>query len=80
MKVKVYVTLKRGTLDPQGSALEKALHRLHFQSTSNVRVGKLIEFDLNVKSEQEAKAQVIQMCEKLLSNPVIEDTHYEFVK
>lgn len=79
MKAKVHVTLKRGVLDPQGKAIETALHTLDFQSVGNVRVGKVIEFDLGTADEAKARADVDAMCRQLLANTVIEDYAIELV-
>jgi phosphoribosylformylglycinamidine synthase len=69
MKATVTVTLKNGVLDPQGKAVEGALHSLGF-AANDVRVGKLIELDL---PDDTTEAQIKDMCDKLLTNPVIED-------
>ena len=75
-KVKVYVTLKENVLDPQGSAVEHALHSLGYQAVSHVRIGKYMELlvDENVENMDET---IKEMCEKILSNPVIEGYTYE---
>lgn len=73
MRARVIVKLKPGVLDPQGAAVEGALHSLGFASAKNVRVQKLIELDLDAKDEQDARAQLTLMADKLLRNPVIED-------
>ncbi len=77
MKVKVYVTLKKGVFDPQGKAVEDALHSLGFSGVGNVRVGKYIEMEINSTSTKEAERQTKEMCEKLLANPVIEDYSFK---
>ncbi len=79
MRFNVYVTLKRGVLDPQGRAVMEALHSLHFSEVRDVRVGKFIELDLNGIPEEEAKARVEKMCQELLANPVIEEFRIEEV-
>lgn len=73
MKAVVTIMLKRGVLDPQGKAVEGALHTLGFAEASNVRQGKVIEIDLPDGDEAQAKASVSAMCEKLLANTVIEN-------
>ncbi|MFO1091169.1 MAG: phosphoribosylformylglycinamidine synthase subunit PurS [Hyphomicrobiales bacterium] len=73
MKAVVTIMLKRGVLDPQGKAVEGALHTLGFADASNVRQGKVIEIDLPDGDEAKAKASVSAMCEKLLANTVIEN-------
>ncbi len=73
MKARVFVTLKPGVLDPQGEAVHHALGSLGFEGVGGVRQGKVIELDLSETDEATAKAQVEQMCEKLLANTVIEN-------
>lgn len=72
MKAIVHVFLKSGVLDVQGKAVESALHGLGWPSASNVRVGRVIEFDLDAADRASAEREVAAMCEKLLANPVIE--------
>ena len=77
MKAKVIITLKNGVLDPQGKAIEGALSSLGFSGVDNVRQGKFIELDIDAKNADEAQASVEAMCEKLLSNTVIENYRVE---
>jgi len=79
MKARVYVMLKNGVLDPQGAAVEHALGALGFDGVSGVRQGKVIELDLAGTDADAAKAQVTEMCEKLLANTVIENYSIEIV-
>lgn len=74
-KVQVYITLKHGVLDPQGKAIKTSLHSLGYPDIEDVRVGKYVE--LEVKEGPELESKVIQMCEQLLANPVIEDYRIE---
>ncbi len=74
MKVKVYVTLKPGVLDPQGKAIEHALAGLGFGGVEGARVGKLIELDL---ADGTKEHQIAAMCDKLLANTVIENYRIE---
>jgi phosphoribosylformylglycinamidine synthase subunit PurS len=80
MKAHVYITLKAGVLDAQGKATENALKNLGFESLSSVRLGKFIELELVATSESSARAEVEQMCEKLLANTVIESYRVELLK
>ena len=75
MKATVYVRLKGEVLDPQGRAVQKALDTLGVSGVRDVRVGKLIEIQLDPTLHQGEKldAQLRKMCEELLANPVIED-------
>jgi phosphoribosylformylglycinamidine synthase subunit PurS len=77
MRVKIFVSLKNGVLDPQGKAIERSLHTLGYGEVREVRVGKYLEFDVDATSRETAEARVREMCEKLLTNPVIEDYRYE---
>jgi len=70
MKVRVYVTLKKGVLDPQGKAIHHALEGLGFSGINDVRAGKLIELDME---EGAGDDDVEEMCRKLLANTVIEN-------
>ena len=69
MKARVHVMLKNGVLDPQGEAVRHALEALGFEGVDGVRQGKVIELDL---ADGTTKAEVNEMCEKLLANTVIE--------
>ncbi|MGA0599390.1 phosphoribosylformylglycinamidine synthase subunit PurS [Caulobacter sp. KR2-114] len=77
VKAKVHVFLKPGVLDVQGKAVENALHGLGWPDVGNVRVGRLIEFDLPGGDRAAAEAEVKAMCDKLLANPVIEGYRVE---
>ena len=77
MKARVYITLKRGVLDPQGKTVGKALNGMGYDGVSEVRVGKFMEIELSAPSREEAEAQLRDMCEKLLANTVIEDFRCE---
>ncbi len=77
MKAVVHVFLKPGVLDVQGKAVESALHGLGWPGASNVRVGRVVEFDLDVADAGTAEAEVKAMCDKLLANPVIEGYRVE---
>jgi phosphoribosylformylglycinamidine synthase len=72
MKARVHVMLKDGVLDPQGEAVRHALGTLGFTGVQAVRQGKVIELDLAATDPAAAEAEVRAMCEKLLTNTVIE--------
>lgn len=74
-KVKVYVTLKPGVLDPQGKATGESLHSLGYEEVKEVRIGKVIE--LQVEDGPELEARVKEMCEKLLVNPAMEIYNFQ---
>jgi phosphoribosylformylglycinamidine synthase PurS subunit len=77
-KARVFVTLKRGVLDPQGSAVNRALHALGYGEVSDVRLGKVVEVTIDGDApEAEERARLDEMCRKLLANTVIEDYRIE---
>lgn len=75
-KVKVYVTLRESVLDPQGSAVRGSLHNMGYDEVQDVRIGKFLELQL-ADAERDVDTAVKEMCEKLLTNTVIEDYRYE---
>ena len=74
---RVYVTPKRGILDPQGKAVQSSLHALGFAKVGEVRVGKYIELRLREQEGVAPGERVRSMCEQLLANEVIEDFRIE---
>ena len=77
MKARVHVFLKPGVLDVQGKAVENALHGLGWTGASQVRVGRVIDFNLAAASAAAADNEVKAMCDQLLANPVIESYRVE---
>ena len=73
MKVKVYVTLKAGVLDPQGQAVARTLGRMGYEEVQDVRIGKYIELEV----ARADRARLEEMCKRLLANTVIEDYRIE---
>ena len=79
MKARVTVMLKEGVLDPQGEAVKHALNSLKYNRVKSVRQGKVIEIDLDEISEERANKSILEMCEKLLANTVIESYEIEII-
>lgn len=79
MKIRVNIQLKAGVLDPQGKAVHHALSSLGFNEVADVRVGKQILLDIDESDVTKAKARVIDMCEELLANTVIENYEIEIL-
>ena len=77
MKARIKITLKNGILDPEGKAIEGALHMLGFPEVEHVRQGKYIEIDVSEGDRATAKASLEAMCQKLLANTVIENYEIE---
>lgn len=71
--VLVEVSLREGVADPQGATIERSLPHLGFDGVRGVRVGKAIRFDLDAADEAAARAEVEDLCQRFLTNPVIED-------
>ncbi len=72
--VLVEVRLRPGIADPQGATIQRALPALGFGGVQEVRVGKAIRFNVEAADEAAARLQVDELCQRLLANPVIEDT------
>ena len=72
MRFQVLVRLKEGVLDVQGKAVEGGLQDKKFTAIKNVRVGKVIELEIDGLPKEAALTQVEEVCKMLLANPVIE--------
>jgi phosphoribosylformylglycinamidine synthase len=72
-KAIVNITLRDSILDPQGKATHHALENLGLKDISNVRIGKLIELDIQAEDENEARETAEKACNQLLANAVMED-------
>jgi phosphoribosylformylglycinamidine synthase len=79
-KAKVTITLRKSILDPQGKATHHALQNLGLQDVSEVRIGKMIELNINAESKEKAYEVAETASEKLLANPVMEDYEIEVVE
>ena len=79
-KATINVTLKKSVLDPQGQTVLHALGTMGFKDAKNLRVGKFFELSLDADSRQKAEARIKEMCDKLLTNPVIEDYTFNLLE
>ena len=75
--MKVFVTPRKGILDPQGRTVEHALKSLGFENVSEVKIGRYITLNINAPNADAARAAASKMCEQLLANPNIEDFCFE---
>jgi len=73
MKARVLIRLKRGILDVQGNAVKRALEGLGYADLTDLRMGKVVEIDIDAPDPAAARARVEEMCKRLLANPVLED-------
>ena len=76
-RIAVHITPRKGLLDPQGKAVSDALHTLGFKAVKNVHVGRYIIIETDSYDALTAEEAVMQMCGKLLANPVTEDFEIE---
>jgi len=77
MRATVLVRPKPGILDPQGQAVESSLRHLGFD-VGEARVGRLVDVELATDDRSEAREQLERMCERLLTNPLIESYSIAF--
>lgn len=75
-KVKIYVTLRESILDPQGSAVKGSLAQIGYEEVQDLRIGKYLELTIG-DTDRDIDTIVKEMCEKVLTNVVIEDYRYE---
>ena len=71
--VRVTVRLKKGVSDPEGKNTEKALHLLGFESVKNVSTIRIFDMHIDSMNEKEVQKSAEQMCQRLLTNPVIHE-------
>ncbi len=76
MRATVLVRPKAGILDPQGEAVESSLRQLGFP-VAQARVGRVVDLEVEAADEEEARAKLSEMCERLLANPLIESYEIE---
>ena len=78
MKARVFVSLKKSVLDPQGKTIHRSLQNLGYENVKDVRQGKVFEIDLNNElSPADARDEIEQMAQSVLTNPIIEQYSYE---
>ena len=80
MRARVFVRLKRGILDPQGTAVKRALEGLGYREVQDLRVGRVLEMELDATEPSQACGRLEEMCRKLLANPVTEEFSVEIVE
>jgi phosphoribosylformylglycinamidine synthase len=78
--MRVIVRLRPGIMDVQGAAVQRALVGLGFGDLRDLRVGKVIEVEVDAATPAAARARVDEMCKQLLANPVLEDYTIESVE
>ena len=76
--VKVFIRLRPSVLDPAGEAIKSAANKLGVDGINSLRIGKLIETELEASHENEVKEKIELLCDRLFANNVIEDYEYQF--
>jgi len=79
LKARVLVRLKPGILDAQGATVKRALAGLGFAEVQDVRIGKVVDVELDGLGAEDARRRVDEMCARLLCNPVIEEFTVELL-
>lgn len=69
----INITLRKNILDVQGKTVEHALHSIGYSNCSNVRIGKLVELNIEADSPKQAMELLTDACNRLIANPIIED-------
>lgn len=73
MRFRVRISRRDGIADPEGTTTARALNDLGYTEVTDVHFGRDIVVTVDTEDETEAHARVLEMCERLLANPVIED-------
>ncbi|BCX11633.1 MAG: phosphoribosylformylglycinamidine synthase subunit PurS [Thermosynechococcus sp.] len=76
-RAQVFVTLRPSVLDPAGVAVQAGIHHLGYTNVQSVRIGKLVELTLEARDRATAEAQLTDIADQLLANPVIETFRIE---
>ena len=71
-QIEIRVTPREGIVDPEGHTIGQALANLGYEGVQHVQAGRLVRFGLEAPDREDAQRSVIQMCEELIANPVIE--------
>ena len=79
-EVKVFIRLRPSVLDPAGEAIKSASSKLGVQGITSLRIGKMIEVNIEGNKEDEIKEKVDLLCDRLFANTVIEDYEYSIKK
>ncbi|MEH1781340.1 MAG: phosphoribosylformylglycinamidine synthase subunit PurS [Nostoc sp.] len=77
---KIFVTLRPSVLDPAGVAVQSGLKQLGYESVDQVRIGKYIELTITSSDEKKARQDLDNICDQMLSNPVIENYRFELIE
>lgn len=76
----IHITLKELVLDPQGTTLKRSMETMGYKNVDDVRMGKFIQVRFDSDDRKAVEEKVREMCQKILSNPVIEQYSYTIVE
>lgn len=79
-QAQIYVTLRPSVLDPAGTAVKSGLLHMGYDNVEQIRIGKYVELTIAANSEDAARQQLDQICDRLLANPVIENYRFDLQK
>ena len=79
-EAKVTIGLKKGVSDPEGANTLKALHLLGFNTVKEAKTIRIVDLLIDGKNKEEIKNKVEQMCQRLLTNPVIHTYKIEIIE
>ena len=79
-EVKVLIRLRPSVLDPAGEAIKSASNKLGVEGIKSLKIGKMIEVEIDCKEEHEVKEKIDLLCDRLFANTVIEDYEYSIKK
>jgi len=79
MKARIHIFLKPSVFDPQGNTVTQSLKRIGFSQIKEIRLGKVVDIEIETSMLDEAKREIKKMCEKLLVNPVLESYEWEIL-
>jgi phosphoribosylformylglycinamidine synthase subunit PurS len=77
---KIFVTLRPSVLDPGGVAVQSGLKQLGYENVDQVRIGKYIELTITSSDEKKARQDLDNICDQMLSNPVIENYRFDLIE
>ena len=76
-RVKVYIGLKEGVVDREGEAIQKGLKGLGYAEIEGLKVGKVIEFQIDKEGARAIEETVKVICDRYLVNQVLEEYEYQ---
>jgi len=79
-EAKVKIGLKKGVSDPEGANTLKALHLLGFDTVKEAKTNRTIDLLIDGKNKDEVKKKVEEMCQRLLTNPVVHTYEIKIVE